>query len=151
MHNLRGILAARNIDHGKALADADVRSRQAHALGHVHGLEHVRQELVQFRRVELGHVGGLGFAATYNDLQTSKDANETAAEFFRAKGLRIVASIDPTNGLVPGDRHVRLAWGRDYEDVSPLKGVILGGGAPAVRGSWSRGRPRASSRTSPAR
>ncbi|MDB5309044.1 MAG: t [Gemmataceae bacterium] len=41
--------------------------------------------------------------------------------------------LDPTNDQIPGDRHVLIAWGRDYEDVSPLKGVILGGGRHAVR------------------
>ena len=28
---------------------------------------------------------------------------------------------------------LRLAWGRDYDDVSPIKGVILGGGQHTVR------------------
>lgn len=36
--------------------------------------------------------------------------------------------VDPTNDLVPSDAHVVLGWGRDYEDVSPVKGVTLGGG-----------------------
>jgi transglutaminase-like putative cysteine protease len=36
--------------------------------------------------------------------------------------------LDPTNDLVVSDRHVVLAWGRDYDDVSPVKGVVLGGG-----------------------
>src|SRR5207248_50099 len=36
--------------------------------------------------------------------------------------------VDPTNNLIPSDRHVMIAWGRDYADVSPVKGVILGGG-----------------------
>jgi transglutaminase-like putative cysteine protease len=36
--------------------------------------------------------------------------------------------VDPTNDRVPADRHVTLAWGRDYSDVSPIRGVILGGG-----------------------
>jgi transglutaminase-like putative cysteine protease len=40
--------------------------------------------------------------------------------------------IDPTNDLVPGDRHVILAWGRDYDDVSPVKGVTFGGGHHSV-------------------
>lgn len=35
--------------------------------------------------------------------------------------------VDPTNNLAPGDSHVTLAWGRDYGDVSPLRGLILGG------------------------
>lgn len=42
-------------------------------------------------------------------------------------------SLDPTNDLIPADRHVLLAWGRDYDDVSPLKGVILGGGNHTLR------------------
>ncbi|HJZ60202.1 MAG TPA: transglutaminase family protein, partial [Gemmataceae bacterium] len=41
--------------------------------------------------------------------------------------------LDPTNNQVPGDRHVLIAWGRDYNDVSPLKGVILGGGQHTVK------------------
>jgi len=36
--------------------------------------------------------------------------------------------LDPTNDLVPGAGHVRLAVGRDYTDVTPLRGVIRGGG-----------------------
>jgi transglutaminase-like putative cysteine protease len=41
--------------------------------------------------------------------------------------------LDPTNDQIPGERHVLLAWGRDYDDVSPLKGVILGGGQHTVK------------------
>lgn len=36
--------------------------------------------------------------------------------------------LDPTNGLVVREEHVVLGWGRDYGDVAPLRGVILGGG-----------------------
>jgi len=36
--------------------------------------------------------------------------------------------LDPTNDVVPGNQHVTVAWGRDYGDVSPIVGVILGGG-----------------------
>ncbi|VTS04408.1 transglutaminase family protein [Tuwongella immobilis] len=36
--------------------------------------------------------------------------------------------FDPTNDLMPSDQHITLGWGRDYDDVSPIKGVILGGG-----------------------
>ena len=35
--------------------------------------------------------------------------------------------FDPTNNQVPLDQHVTTAWGRDYTDVTPLKGVIFGG------------------------
>jgi transglutaminase-like putative cysteine protease len=40
--------------------------------------------------------------------------------------------LDPTNNLVPSNGHVTLAWGRDYGDVSPLRGLILGGGVHAL-------------------
>ncbi len=36
--------------------------------------------------------------------------------------------LDPTNDCVTGTEHVVLGWGRDFSDVSPLRGVILGGG-----------------------
>jgi len=36
--------------------------------------------------------------------------------------------FDPTNNTVPYDQHITLAWGRDYTDVTPLKGIAFGGG-----------------------
>jgi transglutaminase-like putative cysteine protease len=36
--------------------------------------------------------------------------------------------FDPTNGVLPCGEHITVAWGRDYEDVSPISGVLLGGG-----------------------
>jgi transglutaminase-like putative cysteine protease len=36
--------------------------------------------------------------------------------------------LDPTNDLVVADEHVLLGWGRDYADISPVKGILLGGG-----------------------
>jgi transglutaminase-like putative cysteine protease len=35
---------------------------------------------------------------------------------------------DPTNNVLPGEQHITTAWGRDYSDVSPLRGVVVGGG-----------------------
>lgn len=36
--------------------------------------------------------------------------------------------LDPTNDVVPGERHIVVAWGRDFGDVTPIRGVIMGGG-----------------------
>jgi transglutaminase-like putative cysteine protease len=36
--------------------------------------------------------------------------------------------FDPTNDNMPGDQHITTAWGRDYSDVTPLRGVIFDGG-----------------------
>ena len=41
-------------------------------------------------------------------------------------------SFDPTNDMLPRDGHVTLAWGRDYGDVTPVKGIALGGGRQTV-------------------
>ncbi len=40
--------------------------------------------------------------------------------------------FDPTNNLMPGDKHVTIGWGRDYSEVSPVRGVVLGGGQHRV-------------------
>ncbi len=36
--------------------------------------------------------------------------------------------FDPTNNLVPGLDHVTLAWARDYADVAPVAGIVIGAG-----------------------
>jgi transglutaminase-like putative cysteine protease len=40
---------------------------------------------------------------------------------------------DPTNNVLPSTRHITVAWGRDFSDVSPLRGVTLGAGAQKLR------------------
>ncbi len=41
--------------------------------------------------------------------------------------------MDPTNDVAPTAGHVTVAWGRDYGDVSPLRGLILGGGGHTLK------------------
>jgi len=36
--------------------------------------------------------------------------------------------LDPTNNLLPAEHHITLGWGRDFADVSPLRGVLVGSG-----------------------
>jgi transglutaminase-like putative cysteine protease len=40
--------------------------------------------------------------------------------------------FDPTNGLMPRDEHITMAYGRDYDDVSPISGILLGGSEHSV-------------------
>lgn len=40
--------------------------------------------------------------------------------------------LDPTNDLLPAEEHITVAWGRDYGDVSPVNGMVLGGGEHKV-------------------
>ena len=35
--------------------------------------------------------------------------------------------FDPTNGIMPSEEHIAVAYGRDYDDVIPISGVLLGG------------------------
>jgi transglutaminase-like putative cysteine protease len=35
--------------------------------------------------------------------------------------------FDPTNGVMPLDSHITVAWGRDYDDVGPIRGILIGG------------------------
>lgn len=41
--------------------------------------------------------------------------------------------LDPTNDVFPTDKHITVAYGRDFGDVTPLRGVILGGGRHELR------------------
>jgi transglutaminase-like putative cysteine protease len=36
--------------------------------------------------------------------------------------------FDPTNDTLPRDQHITVAWGRDYADVTPLKGIVFSSG-----------------------
>ena len=50
---------------------------------------------------------------------------QSAADAGRHAGRWV--DFDPTNNCVPSDGHITLAWGRDYSDVSPVQGILLGG------------------------
>jgi transglutaminase-like putative cysteine protease len=41
--------------------------------------------------------------------------------------------FDPTNRVIPDTEHIAIAWGRDFGDVSPQRGVILGGGHHKIK------------------
>jgi len=82
-----------------------------------------------------------GLAARYVSgyLRTARAAAEGGAELVGAAASHAWLAVycppsgwielDPTNNTRVGTDHVAIAWGRDYGDVSPLRGVILGGGA----------------------
>lgn len=41
--------------------------------------------------------------------------------------------FDPTNNVQPGEEHITVAYGRDFGDVSPVAGILIGGGAHDVQ------------------
>lgn len=58
------------------------------------------------------------------------DASHAWVSFF-CPGLGWI-DVDPTNNLLPSLQHITLAWGRDYGDVSPIRGVLVGGDEHAL-------------------
>ncbi len=58
---------------------------------------------------------------------TGADASHAWVSVFCGEGTGWI-DTDPTNNLLPGERHITVAWGRDFSDVSPLRGVTLGAG-----------------------
>jgi transglutaminase-like putative cysteine protease len=53
------------------------------------------------------------------------DASHAWVSFF-CPGLGWI-DVDPTNNCFPSLRHIALAWGRDYDDICPIRGVLIGG------------------------
>lgn len=41
--------------------------------------------------------------------------------------------LDPTNDKIANEQFITIGWGRDYQDVSPIAGVLLGGGEHKVK------------------
>jgi transglutaminase-like putative cysteine protease len=91
-----------------------------------------------FAHLELACLRALGLPARYVSgyLRTFAPAGQARLVGADASHAWIAAwtpqeewvGFDPTNNLVVGDEHIAIACGRDFVDVSPVSGVILGGG-----------------------
>lgn len=91
-----------------------------------------------FAQLEIGCLRSMGLPARYVSgyLETlpppgqpklvGADASHAWLAFF-CPGHGWI-DVDPTNNLLPSDRHITVAWGRDYSDISPIRGVVLGSG-----------------------
>lgn len=96
-----------------------------------------------FSQVLLGALRSVGLAARYVSgyLETTPppgrprlvgaDASHAWVQLWCGSELGFV-DLDPTNDCIPDERHVTVAYGRDFSDVSPVKGLILGGGKTHV-------------------
>lgn len=90
-----------------------------------------------FSHVMIGALRSLGLAARYVSGYLRSGSDHQGAEASHAwVGVFVPAlgwiDFDPTNDLRPNQEHVTLAWGRDYADVTPVKGIALGGGKQLV-------------------
>jgi transglutaminase-like putative cysteine protease len=95
-----------------------------------------------FAHILISCVRGLGLAARYVSGYLLTHSPEDSANYIGADASHAWCSVhcpglgvnddwldlDPTNDMMPAAGHVTLARGRDYGDVTPLRGVIRGGG-----------------------
>lgn len=101
-------------------------------------LEHRRGVCQDFAHLLIACLRALGLAARYvsgyletlpppgQPKLTGSDASHAwASVYLPGHGW---FDFDPTNNQRPDRQYVTTAWGRDYGDVTPLKGVIFGGG-----------------------
>lgn len=96
----------------------------------------VCQDFAQF---QIACLRGLGLPARYvsgyletlpppgQDKLVGADASHAWLQLWCGEPLGWIA-LDPTNNLLPASRHVTVAWGRDFGDVSPLRRVLVGSG-----------------------
>ena len=101
-------------------------------------LKHRRGVCQDFAHLAIGALRAQGLAARYTSgyIETSPPPGQkkiVGADASHAWFSVYVPDtgwldFDPTNNQMPMDRHITVAWGRDYSDVAPLKGVIFGGG-----------------------
>jgi len=102
-------------------------------------LAHRRGVCQDFAHLAIGCLRSLGFPARYVSgyLETLpppgaprlEGADASHAWFSAYSPTEGWADFDPTNNLMALEQHITTAWGRDYTDVTPLKGSVLGGGA----------------------
>ncbi|MBM4254589.1 MAG: transglutaminase family protein [Deltaproteobacteria bacterium] len=100
-------------------------------------LAHKRGVCQDFAHFAIACLRSLGFAARYASGYLETRPPEGQKELIGATASHAWVSVycpelgwvdfDPTNNLIPADQHIVVAWGRDYSDVTPLKGTILGG------------------------
>jgi transglutaminase-like putative cysteine protease len=90
-----------------------------------------------FAHVLIGALRSQRLAARYVSGYIRSGENVTGAEASHAWVSAFLPDygwldLDPTNDVIPSDGHITLAWGRDYGDVPPVKGIALGGGVQKV-------------------
>jgi transglutaminase-like putative cysteine protease len=90
-----------------------------------------------FAHVMIGALRSVGLAARYVsgylrsgvDIQGAEASHAWVSAYVPGAGW---VDFDPTNDVMPTDGHVTVGWGRDFGDVTPVKGVALGGGGQKV-------------------
>jgi transglutaminase-like putative cysteine protease len=105
-------------------------------------LDHRRGVCQDFAHLAVGCLRSLGLPARYVSGYIETEPPPGAAKLVGSDASHAWFSVfvpgygwldaDPTNDHVPPHRHITVAWGRDYADVTPVRGVVFG---PAVEQS----------------
>lgn len=95
-----------------------------------------------FAHLQIGCLRAMGFPAKYvsgyietlpppgkEKLKGSDASHAWISVYSPTEGW---VEFDPTNNCMVADQHIITAWGRDYVDVTPLRGIIFGGGSDPV-------------------
>jgi transglutaminase-like putative cysteine protease len=106
-------------------------------------LQHRHGVCQDFAHLQIGCLRSLGLAARYVSgylvtrpppgrprLVGCDTSHAWVAAFFPGIGW---IDFDPTNGVIPSIGHITLGWARDYGDISPVRGVVVGGRRHSLR------------------
>jgi transglutaminase-like putative cysteine protease len=139
----RPILAATMDLTGRIFRDFRYRGGVSDVSTPVSEVFRMRQGVCQdFAHLEIACLRSLGLAARYvsgylltrppegKEKLIGSDASHAWLSVFAGDAGWV--DFDPTNNALPGVEHITFAWGRDYGDVSPINGFIMGGGAHQV-------------------
>ena len=91
-----------------------------------------------FAHLQIACLRSMGLAARYvsgyllthappgKEKLIGSDASHAWVSVYAGNGCWV--DFDPTNNVMPQEEHITLGWGRDFADVSPIQGVLIGGG-----------------------
>jgi transglutaminase-like putative cysteine protease len=119
---------------------------------------HNRRGVCQdFAHLQIGCLRSLGLAARYVSGYLATTPPPGQARLVGADASHAWLSVyepdfgwidfDPTNGIMPSDSHITVAWARDYDDLAPVKGILVGGQRQRLKvsvdvapadGSWTQ-------------
>jgi transglutaminase-like putative cysteine protease len=104
--------------------DSPIDEALANRRGVCQDFAHIFITLARQLGIPCRYVSGYLFHRDDADDRSDPDASHAWVEAY-LPGLEWIG-IDPTNNLFTGERHIRVAVGRDYADVPPTRGVFKG-------------------------
>ncbi len=106
----------------------EVHSPIEHALSEGRGVcqdfAHIMIAIARSWRIPTRYVSGYLYHRRHDRDRSASDASHAWVEAYLPSFGWI--GFDPTNNMMPGERHIRVAVGRDYADVPPTRGTFKG-------------------------